>query len=87
MELCRKLRLSGKKAYRRQRGVKSVNVSLSHEEVLVYYDPSQATLGTIEKTLTDLGYTIRDPKRVKALEEQGRELRLVKRFYILENIK
>jgi copper chaperone CopZ len=29
-----------KKAYHKQAGVKSVNVSISHEEALITYDPS-----------------------------------------------
>lgn len=33
----------------------------------------------MEKTLTDLGYTIRDPKKVKALEEQEEELNVAKK--------
>jgi len=72
-----------KKACQRQRGVRSVNVSLSCEEVLVRYNPSQATRAAVMKTLTDLGYTIHDPEKVKALEEQKRELRQAKTYLLI----
>ncbi len=72
-----------KKAYRKQKGVENVNVSLSHEELLISYDPSKISRGELEKTLTDLGYTITDPRKVKAFEEQEKELRLArKRLFI-----
>ena len=63
-----------KKAYRRQRGVKDINVSLSHEEALIQYDPEKVSRGQLIERLTDLGYTIRDPGRTKAFEEQKQEL-------------
>lgn len=63
-----------KKAYRKQEGVKTVNGSLSHEEALITYDPSKLSRGQIEKTLIDLGYTIHDPRKVKAFEEQQQEV-------------
>jgi cation transport ATPase len=63
-----------KKAYRRQKGVRDVNVSLSHEEALIQYDPEKVSRGQLIKILTDLGYTIRDPGRTKAFEEQKQEL-------------
>ncbi|HDY69114.1 MAG TPA: cation-translocating P-type ATPase [Candidatus Scalindua sp.] len=72
-----------KKAYGKQKGVENVNVSLSHEELLISYDPSKISRGELEKTLTDLGYTIADPRKVKAFEEQEKELRLArKRLFI-----
>jgi len=69
-----------KKAYHKQAGVKSVNVSISHEEALIIYDPSEVTGAEIEKTLTDLGFSVRDPRKVKAFEEQEKELRLAKKY-------
>ncbi|MFQ6066613.1 MAG: heavy metal translocating P-type ATPase, partial [bacterium] len=72
-----------KKAYGKQEGVEKVNVSLSHEEALITYNPSKISKGAIEKTLTDLGYTIRDPRRVKAFEEQEEELRLAKKHLLI----
>ncbi len=69
-----------KKAYRKQAGVKSVNVSISHEEALIIYDSSVVTRGEIEKTLIDLGFSVRDPRKVKAFEEQEKELHLAKKY-------
>jgi len=51
--------------------------------VLVRYNPSQATRAAVMKTLTDLGYTIHDPEKVKALEEQKRELRQAKTYLLI----
>ncbi|MFQ5835992.1 MAG: heavy metal translocating P-type ATPase, partial [bacterium] len=72
-----------KKAYRKQEGVENVNISLSHEEALITYDPSKISKGELEKTLTDLGYIIRDARRVKAFEEQEEELRLAKKHLLI----
>jgi len=51
-------------------GVKTVNVSLSHEEALFQYDPSQVAPDQIKDTLISLGYTVRDPKKVRSFEEE-----------------
>jgi len=64
-----------KKAYSQQEGVKDVSVSLSHEEALIQYDPDKVTPVALKTTLRQLGYTIRDPDKVKAFEEQRAELR------------
>ena len=72
-----------KKAISRMEGVEDVNVSLSHEEILVIYDHAKVSEAELEKTLTDLGYSIRDPRRVKALEEQERELRAARGYLLL----
>ena len=71
-----------KRAYRKQNGVKDVHVSMSHEEALVRYNPKAVSRGTLEKILTNLGYTIRDPRRVKAYEEQQAELTMAKKRLI-----
>lgn len=63
------------KAYRRMEGVYQVNVSLAHEEVLIRYQPDKITESELKQILLDLGYTIRDPDKVKAFEEQEQELR------------
>lgn len=63
------------KAFRRMDGVQQVNVSLAHEEVLIQYDTNKLTEQDLKQTLQDLGYTIRDPDKVKAFEEQEQELR------------
>jgi cation transport ATPase len=63
------------KAFRRMEGVQQVNVSLAHEEVFIQYDANGLTEQDLKQTLRDLGYTIRDPDKVKAFEEQEQELR------------
>ena len=62
------------KALRRLPGVERVNVSLAHEEALVRYDPRQVGPERITRTLRAIGYTVRDPRKVQAFEEQEAEL-------------
>ena len=57
------------------KGVRKVAVSLAHEEILVEYEPSLIEPSLIEKTLRELGYTIRDHRRVRSFEEEEAELR------------
>ncbi len=64
-----------KKAYSRTEAVKDVNVSLAHEEVLIQYDPGKVTESSLKDILRQLGYTIRDPKKVRTFEEEETELR------------
>ena len=63
-----------RKAYRRIDAVKDVNVSLAHEEVLIQYDPEKITEIALKNTLRQLGYTVRDPKKVRTFEEEEAEL-------------
>ena len=63
-----------RKAYRRMDGVLEVHVSLAHEEALIRYDPQRVTPEALKDVLRQLGYTIRDPRKVRALEEQKDEL-------------
>lgn len=63
-----------RKAYRRIEAVKDVNVSLAHEEVLIQYDPEKITEIALKNTLRQLGYTVRDPKKVRTFEEEEAEL-------------
>lgn len=62
------------KAVGRMEGVNEVHVSLAHEEALIEYDPTQQTPTNLRNTLRQLGYTVRDPDKVKAYEEQQAEL-------------
>lgn len=52
-----------------------MNVSLAHEEVLVEYDPSKIESWQLDETLRSLGYTVRDPDKVRSFEEEEGELR------------
>ncbi|MBI2469960.1 MAG: heavy metal translocating P-type ATPase [Planctomycetes bacterium] len=72
-----------RKAYRRVDAVKDVKVSLAHEEVLIQYDPEKITETTLKTTLRQLGYTVRDPKKVRTFEEEEAELRREKRRLII----
>lgn len=64
-----------KRAYQRPDGVKEVNVSLSHEEALIRYDPGLVTPEELEKTLRQLSYIVCDLDKVRTYEEQREELR------------
>ncbi len=59
---------------RRIEGVEEVHVSLAHEEVLVRYDPDRVAERQIRRALEQMGYTIRDPDRLRAYEEAEEEL-------------
>ncbi len=64
-----------RRALSRMEGVLEVHVSLAHEEALIRYDPRKITPDLLRRTLQNLGYTLRDPDRVRAFEEQEAELR------------
>jgi len=63
-----------KKGLGRTDGVAEVNVSLAHEEALITYDPSRVTATTLTDTLKSLGYTARDPNKVRTFEDEEAEL-------------
>lgn len=67
-------------------GVKKVNVSISHEEALVEYDPSIVETWQIDETIKSLGFSIRDPKKLHSFEEQDAELRKEKRRLVVAGI-
>ncbi len=62
------------RAYERTDGVQKVSVSLAHEETLIEYDEALVDEQTLEDTLRDVGYTIRDPDKARAYEQQAEEL-------------
>jgi len=63
------------KAYRRIDGVSEVGVSLAHEEGLVRYDPTKVTRDELRRTLGEMGYTYRDPEKVRSFDDDAAELR------------
>jgi heavy metal translocating P-type ATPase len=63
------------KAVRRLEGVRDVNVSLAHEEALIEYDAARVSPAQLKQVLLDLGYTVRDPRKVRTFEEEEAELR------------
>ena len=58
----------------RMEGVEEAHVSLAHEEVLVRYDPDRVAEEQIRRALEQMGYTIRDPDRLRVYEEAEAEL-------------
>ncbi len=62
------------KALGRQPGVKKVAVSLTHEQALVDYDPALVRPEKLLHTLREMGYTIRDPRKLRPFEEEEAEL-------------
>ena len=63
------------KAFTRLDGVDEVGVSLAHEEGLVRYDPDKVTRDQLRRTLEQIGYTYRDPEKVRTFEDDAEELR------------
>ncbi len=61
------------------RGVQEVYVSLAHEEILVEYEPLFVSEAKVRKVLEQLGYTVRNPDRLRAYEEAEAELSLQRR--------
>ena len=62
------------KALGRMPGVDKVAVSLTHEQALVEYDPQVARPEALLETLRDIGYTVSDPRKLRAFEEEERDL-------------
>jgi len=62
------------KALGRQPGVAKVAVSLTHEQALVTYDPGRVRPQDLVDTLRDIGYSARDPAKVRPYEEEEAEL-------------
>src|SRR5713101_269462 len=62
------------KALGRMPGVDMVAVSLTHEQALIEYHPAVARPEELLQTLRDIGYTISDPRKLRAFEEEERDL-------------
>ena len=63
------------KALGRMDGVQDVHVSLAHEETLVEYDTAKVKPDALKDTLVAVGYTVRDPDKVRSFEEAEEEMR------------
>lgn len=55
-------------------GVDKVAVSLTHEQALIEYDPALIQPERVLRTLRDIGYTVSDPRKLRAFEEEERDL-------------
>ncbi|MBN8735957.1 MAG: cation-translocating P-type ATPase [Xanthomonadales bacterium] len=62
------------KALGRRPGVHKVAVSLTHEQTLIEFDPKVVAAAELMGTLTAIGYTISDPRKVEPFEQQERAL-------------
>jgi heavy metal translocating P-type ATPase len=71
------------KAFARTDGVEDASISLAHEEVLVEYDDGKLSEVEIRDTLRDLGYTIRDPDKLRRYQEQQAQLNQGKRKLLI----
>ncbi|MFQ5903583.1 MAG: heavy metal translocating P-type ATPase, partial [Candidatus Binatia bacterium] len=64
-----------RQALTRMEGVKNVHVSLAHEETLIEYDPAKVIPNALKETPVAVGYTVRDPEKVRTFEEEEEEIR------------
>ncbi|MBI4280483.1 MAG: cation-translocating P-type ATPase, partial [Armatimonadetes bacterium] len=64
-----------RKSVSRLDGIHRVNVSLAHEEALVEFDPERVDETQIKGAIRSVGYTVRDPKKIRTFEEEEAELR------------
>jgi Cu+-exporting ATPase len=63
-----------RRALTRMEGVNEVHVSLAHEEALIEYDRAKVTPEQLKDTLVAVGYTVRDPEKVRTFEEEEAEI-------------
>ena len=63
------------KAMGRMDGVRKVSVNLAHEETLIEYEPARVAPEQLKEILLELGYTVRDARKVRTFEEDEAELR------------
>ncbi len=68
-----------RRAVLRLPGVRSVHVSIAHEEVLVEYDPGRVLPETIAGALRSIGFTTRAPDEAIRFAEEDRELEHARR--------
>ncbi len=64
-----------KKAVSRINGVEEVHVSLSHEEILVLFNPKILREESIESTLRKLGYKVREPAKRFSREKELKRIK------------
>ncbi len=68
-----------RRAFEDTDGVETATVSVAHEEALIEYDAARIDETGVKDVLRDLGYSVRDPNRLRVYEEQQDELRREKR--------
>ncbi|TAM78265.1 cadmium-translocating P-type ATPase [bacterium] len=80
---CSFCRQSVERALQQLPGISSAAVNLAHEEALIEYDGEPATYGRVSDLLRSLGYSIRDPNKLRAFEEEEHELDAERRRLLL----
>ncbi|TAM99265.1 MAG: cation-translocating P-type ATPase, partial [Rhizobiaceae bacterium] len=80
---CSFCRQSVERALSQVPGVERAAVNLTHEEALIDYDGSRATNAKVSDLLRSLGYSVRDPNKLRAFEEEERELDAERRRLLL----
>jgi heavy metal translocating P-type ATPase len=63
------------KALEQTDGVRRASVNLAHEEALIEYESSKVSPRQLKKLIIDLGYTVRDPKKVLTFDEEQEVMR------------
>jgi heavy metal translocating P-type ATPase len=63
-----------RRALTRMEGVNEVHVSLAHEETLIEYDGARVRPEQLKDTLVAVGYTVRDPEKLRTFEEEEAEI-------------
>ncbi|MDR7528859.1 MAG: cation transporter, partial [Armatimonadota bacterium] len=66
---------SAHRAVRRLPGVRSVHVSIAHEEALVEYEPDRLSADAISRALEDVGFRVHPPDEAARVQEEEAELR------------
>ncbi|MDR7400956.1 MAG: cation-translocating P-type ATPase [Armatimonadota bacterium] len=66
---------SAHRAVRRLPGVRSVHVSIAHEEALVEYEPDRLSADAISRALEDIGFRVHPPDEAARVQEEEAELR------------
>ncbi len=71
------------KALRQIPGVSEAHVNIAHEEAMVRFDPSATEPSDFKRTVEEMGYSYRDPDKVRTFEEDAEELRAaLRRLYV-----
>ncbi len=71
------------KALERTEGVRKASVNLAHEEALIEYEPARVSPRQLKGIIIDLGYTVRDPRKVLSFEEEQETMRGERRNFLV----
>ena len=68
-----------RKAFTKMKGVVDISVNLSHEEALIQYQQERVTKDELHELFRELGYTVRDPRKIEDVEAKQKEMNEHKR--------